>query len=129
MVTLETVPSASVLDGNPGSISAIFALTLSIASSGFAPYLATTTPPTASAPPLSRPPRRVAGPNWILATSLRRIGTLFRTVTTLFSRSSRVLMYPLALIKYSIRLNSIVRAPISKLLFFTAAIICITFTP
>ncbi len=97
MVTFETVPSSSVLLGKPGEISAILSLTLLIASSGFAPYLATTTPPTASAPPLSKPPLRVAGPKFTLATSLILIGTLLLTATTLSSRSSRFLIYPSAL--------------------------------
>jgi hypothetical protein len=55
--------SASVLAGRPGVISAILALTRLMTSSGFSPKRVTTPPPTASAPALSKAPRRSAGPN------------------------------------------------------------------
>ena len=75
MVTLETVPSFKIFDGKPGAISLILFLRFLIVSNGFAPFLATTTPPTASTPLLSNPPLRVAGPNCILATSFNLTGT------------------------------------------------------
>ena len=59
-------------------------------SEGLAPYLATTTPPTASVPDLSNTPRRVAGPRLTLAISPILIGTLLLTLITLSSMSSKL---------------------------------------
>ena len=74
MVTLLTVPSGNTFEGRPGATCLIFFLIFLMVSSGLAPFRATTTPPTASTPLLSSPPRRVAGPNCTLATSFKRIG-------------------------------------------------------
>ena len=69
-MTCEVLPSAKTFVGNPELNSLIFSLTLLITSIGFAPYLATTTAPTTSAPSLSNKPLRVAGPNDTLPMSL-----------------------------------------------------------
>ena len=55
---------------------------------GLAPYRATTTPPTTSAPSLSNIPLRVAGPNDTLPMSLILIEIKSSEVTTAFSISS-----------------------------------------
>ena len=68
-MTWETVPSARVFLGKPGEISSIVSFTASMAARGFSPWRATTTPPTASAPPLFRAPRRSPGPRLTWATS------------------------------------------------------------
>ena len=81
-------PSANTLDGKPPLSSLIFAFTLVMTSIGLAPYLATTTPPTTSAPSLSKIPLRAAGPNVTLPISLILMEVKSAEVTTAFSISS-----------------------------------------
>ena len=87
MVNCEVLPSDNTFEGNPALSSAIFSLTLPITSMGLAPYLATTTAPTTSAPSLSKIPLRTAGPKETLAMSLMRMAVKSVAVTTASSKS------------------------------------------
>ena len=120
MVSCEVLPSANTFEGNPALSSLILSLTLLITSMGFAPYRATTTPPTTSAPSLSKIPLRAAGPNDTLAMSEILIAVNVSEATKAFSMSAMDFTYPKPRTKYSAWLISKVWAPTSLLLSFTA---------
>ena len=69
MVNCDVLPSFNTFEGKPALNSFILDFTLLITSNGFAPYLDTTTPPTTSAPSLSKIPRLAFGARVTLAIS------------------------------------------------------------
>ena len=120
MVKVLSIPFSRIFLGIPCSSTLIFLLIASMTSIGLAPNLETTTPPTTSAPSLSKIPLRISGPMATCAMSLILKGTSPFIFTTAYSRSVTEVRLPNPLIRYSILLISIVLAPTSLLAFFTA---------
>ena len=107
--------------GSPGSRAAIFSLTRAITSTVLTPYRATTTPPTASWPPLTRAAARKASPTFTSATWRTKMGTPLSAPTTICSMSAGPSIRPSPRTTDHVPLPSTTFPPTLRLLRMTAS--------
>ena len=107
--------------GRPASSAVILSFTRAMTSTVLTPYRATTTPPTASSPPLTSADTRKASPTLTSATCRMKIGTPFSAPITTCSRSPGLSTNPRPRITDQVPLPSITLPPTLRLLRMTAS--------